>query len=834
MSERRRGTGWGYATLVGCAYTLGLVACSGKVGDESLKQADRALGVEEGSGTSESASSNAQSASSPAEAASGSAASASATAESGSGVVAGNGGVAVSTESALHTGADCEQLLEQFQANLLAQVQQRAEEARQQRQYYLPTPEVDTGVPVTSVDVAPISVGSNASSAASSGAIGFSGTTLQVPGVDEADFVKTEGDRIYLLHGPKLYVLRADSIDSTEILSSITIEGEAVDLFVHEGKVAVFSRLSGTVPGADASTYQYYYYYYPYYTKLTVLDAASGTPEVLRESYVEGNYASSRRHDAVVRAIVQQSSKAQLDYPNVVYVDFLGHPYSEEEVDLQVDLWVSLATDSILDSVIDDYLPSEFELANGALVKQALRCSDYLLPGAALTQAGSSSVVTLDLDAPTDPLRHTTVLGVAEGVYANTDVVLFTQTEYRYGAEQASAQTNIHRFDIDGVNTTYSASGTFSGYIQGQFSLDELDGVIRVSTTENTFLTAPLPVEGDAAVPVPPPVSRVLTLGKDGNRLVELGRTPDFGANEQVYATRFLGDRGYVVTYRQIDPLFVVDLADPAAPKIAGALHLPGYSNFLYPMPDHHLLAIGQEADSNGLELGLALKIFDVRDANAPSLAHSYTFADQGYTEASYNPRAFSFNADQDLVSFPFQNYVTGQTTLEVLSVSATDGIVRLGGIVPESRDLSLRECLILQGYPDDPSYLESLVSDPETLAYYTENCRYYGTASARRGLFHGSDDDVYAISTLNVAAYALDGLDGPPSSKVDLPATYPYYYYSSGPSIPIESSGAGGGASTGEAGSGSGLGTSEPPLQDPELGAPSELAPGAGGAASE
>jgi hypothetical protein len=124
--------------------------------------------------------------------------------------------------------------------------------------------------------------------------------------------------------------------------------------------------------------------------------------------------------------------------------------------------------------------------------------------------------------------------------------------------------------------------------------------VIGVPTTESNWGVAiPLPTVdegaaiagagGGVAFPAPPagPVSRVLTLGQRGKRLVELGRSPDFGANEQVYATRFLGDRAYVVTFRQIDPLFVIDRADPSAPKIAGELQLQGFSNFLYALPDH-------------------------------------------------------------------------------------------------------------------------------------------------------------------------------------------------------------------------------------------------------
>jgi uncharacterized secreted protein with C-terminal beta-propeller domain len=806
MSDLRWRTRWvGRASVLGWAYVLGLGACAGKVEDEAVTR--RAANLESDTGSS---------------------------------------------EAALTSGANCERLLAHFQAELLEQVSERAEQARHGGAYYGGTPLLtgafDAATASPSPAGAPLSEQALASGAAGNGS--FSDTTVQVPGVDEADFVKADGDRIYLLHGPSLYVLGAGSAHATEILGTLPIEGEAAELFVRDGKVVVFSRISGALPGADQSNNPYYYYYYPTYTKLTVVDVSAASPQVLRESYVEGSYISSRRHDGAVRAIVQQQSRAQLDYPNVSYVDFLGHPYSQHEIDLQVDLWVSLATDTIADSVIEDYLPSELERVNGALSKQPLRCGDYWLPGPGLTQAGATSLVTLDLDEVDDPLRYTTVLGYADRVYANDSALLLTQTDYRYyTGEQTSLQTNIHRFDLDGVGSQYTASGSFSGYVQSQFSLDELDGVIRVSTTESSRgIAVPLPVEigagGGAAQPAATaaPVSRILTLGTRGHDLVELGRSPDFGSSEQIYATRFLGDRGYVVTFRQVDPLFVVDLADPTNPIVAGELQLQGYSNFLYPLPDHHLLAIGQDADANGFVQGLAMQIFDVRDPSAPSLAHKYTFPTEGGSDASYDHRAISFHRDQSLVALPFQNYVTGQSTLEVFHVSNSDGFTRLGGAQPPARELSLQECLLLMGYPDDPYYVQEFSSDPDTYSYIFEQCRYTGQPTLRRGLFRG--DDIYAVSTLNVTAFALDQLDGPPLSQVDLPPAYPSYYPYYGGGVSAGTAGAAGSTgmagsagsagSAGVAGTAGAAGAGSLPPEDGSGGAAGAAMTGAGGAPFE
>jgi hypothetical protein len=388
------------------------------------------------------------------------------------------------------------------------------------------------------------------------------------------------------------------------------------------------------------------------------------------------------------------------------------------------------------------------------------------------------------------------VLGAAERVYANEDVFLIAQTDLRYYTGQLQQlSTNIHRFELAGADTSYTASGSFTGYVQSQFSMDELDGVIRVSTTEADFAIArplediappvagdiaPLPADDLVALPPPPPpeprgpVSRVVTLGTRGQRLVELGRTPDFGQGEQIYATRFLGDRGYVVTFRQIDPLFVLDLSDPSQPRIAGELKIPGFSNFLYPLPDNHLLAVGQDADERGVTLGFALKIFDVRDADQPSLAHQYTFIEPGYSDAASDHRAISFHPDEDLISFPFYNYQTGRSSLEVFRASTGDGFSRLGSIGGSPREISLEDCLVLMGYPNDPVFREELALNPDYADYLRSQCGYYNQPTFRRGLFRG--EDLYAISSLDVAAYSLDALSGAPLSQAQLPPAYPYY----------------------------------------------------------
>jgi beta propeller domain-containing protein len=566
--------------------------------------------------------------------------------------------------------------------------------------------------------------------------------------------------------------------NATEVLGSVTLEGEPTDLLVRHGEVVVFSRVYGPLPGTDAPLGPYYYYY-PSYTKLTVLDATSATPQVIRESYVEGDYTGARREQGVVRAVVSQTSKAQLDYPSVTYTDIFGHPRSQAEIDAQVDLWALLATEDIEDSIIEDYLPARYERVGGELVQQALDCGSYYRPGAGLTQAGATSVVALDLDAPAAPLAGVTLLGYADYVYVDQEALILRQTDYGSSTGAVSIiKTNVHLFDLDGVDATYAASGSLGGYVSGQYALDQSGGVIRALTTEDVYDTLPSGAE-EGAVEYLGSASRVVALGNDGGVLTEIGRTPDFGLNTYVNASRFVGDRGYLLSYGVAgiaSVLSTLDLSDPTALAVTGSTEVTGYVNLLVPLPNDQLLGLGQSADAIG---GLELQLFDVANASAPAATHSYAYTEPGYSEALYDARALTLHSHQNLLSFPLQSYDTGVTSLEVFRLSATDGFSKVGSVIPEAPELTLVECLTLLGLPTDPAFVEPIEQDPALAESYLASCRSYNPTTVRRGLFR--DDYVYSISNVNVAAYSLDTLSGPPLSRVDLPS--PYYSYP----IPID-----------------------------------------------
>jgi uncharacterized secreted protein with C-terminal beta-propeller domain len=168
--------------------------------------------------------------------------------------------------------------------------------------------------------------------------------------------------------------------------------------------------------------------------------------------------------------------------------------------------------------------------------------------------------------------------------------------------------------------------------------------------------------------------------------VLPVGELRGLAPGETIYSTRFLGDRGYMVTFRQVDPLFVFDLADPAEPTLLGELKIPGFSEYMHPLEDDlHLLTIGFDGTDDGQITGLALQIFDVTDPTDPKLSHKQVISEQwsGWSEALYNHKAFTLY--RDVLAIPFEGYddVNGVygSALRLFRVSSSEGITELGSI---------------------------------------------------------------------------------------------------------------------------------------------------------
>ena len=255
-----------------------------------------------------------------------------------------------------------------------------------------------------------------------------------------------------------------------------------------------------------------------------------------------------------------------------------------------------------------DFVPYRFKRDGGAVTTLDAQCDGYWVPTAGSSEYGLTQVETFDLADASSAVRETAIVGAVQTVYANASTMVLAgqsfDTSRFVGALPATEEfmvntTYLHRFDLDQDPNaaTYTGSATIPGSLIDQFAIDEKDGVLRVAT-HVSLSTGDEWSETNA----------LYTVSGAQGALSIAGRVEGVAPNEQMYSARFVGNRGYFVTFEQVDPLFVFDLSNPAAPKLQGELTIPGFSEYMHPIDDGHLLTIG--VDDGGW--GLAIQILSL------------------------------------------------------------------------------------------------------------------------------------------------------------------------------------------------------------------------------
>lgn len=562
-------------------------------------------------------------------------------------------------------------------------------------------------------------------------------TNTQVEGVDEADIVKTDGNFLYVLHGQQLEIINAWPVSELTSQASVAIEGHPLEMFLADDHIVVYSRVDAQ-PVYDAagveppvSNYGYGYgdsYYMPSLTKITVLGLDDGGgATVAKEHYFEGDYTSSRRIDNRVRTVIGGYGYGlALDYSP----DYWGSPmgYWGSDTDKLMSAYESLRFKNlaiIAGSDLDDYLAQSFQRKDGEMVVDAPSCEGFYVPTKGSTAEGFTTIHAMDLGALDQDPVTTSVIGSTDTVYSSKDAMYVAAQGWHFmggmtagfgGLSGSASNTHIHKFDIatDPAVPTHVASTTIPGRIHDQFSLDEHDGVLRVAVTQDLVAANTWGATSNA----------LYTFDAE---LGAIGQVDGLAPNEQIYSARFVGDRGYVVTFRQVDPLFVFDLSDPHNPTKLGELKIPGFSTYMHPIEDgKYLLTVGHDGTDQGQILEPALQIFDVTDPTKPTLVHKETLPD-GWSEAESNHKAFTYYNGMLAIPFSSWNGSSAVSTLELFSIDVVDGIHKLASI--------------------DHAHLYGDVSQQQ---YY---CGYYGHG-VRRGVF--IDDYIYSISSGGVVVNEL------------------------------------------------------------------------------
>jgi uncharacterized secreted protein with C-terminal beta-propeller domain len=466
----------------------------------------------------------------------------------------------------------------------------------------------------------------------------YSSTNVQVDGVDEADLIKNDGEHIYLVDASGLNILNAWPPTQVHSLSRTEIEGSPMSLFFDGlDTVVVFSQLWGEsarpVSGGEFSVGDVAW---DSSTKITVLDVSDrAAPVVEREIYAQGDLRASRRVG---------------DRVHVVLTDYL---YDRWEPQGSYNNYLYAQRQALKNIGAGEWIPNLSDhrrSGEGWTVTSgdATRCTDVYKPSnrTDLQFTTVLSFVPADVDSE---LQTVGVIARADTVYATADSLYFGMSEYESGpfpSLDGSLDSSLHKFRLTDDGPVYTASGKVPGTMLNQFSMDEHDGFLRIATTDWS----------DERVS-----NSVHVLEQQGTTLDVVGSVTGIEPDESIYAARFDGDRGYIVTFRQIDPLFTFDLSDPRDPKLVGSLEVTGFSNYLHPFGDDRLLAVGEEITAQGSVEGLQVSVFDVSDFADPRLEDRTVVLGQGWSEAQYDHHAFTFYEPEHTLALPIQRWGTDE-----------------------------------------------------------------------------------------------------------------------------------------------------------------------------
>lgn len=565
---------------------------------------------------------------------------------------------------------------------------------------------------------------------------GETGTNIQEAGVDEPDIVKTNGSLALAVARGNLQVVDLTGAQP-ELASTLPLPGGwGQELLLDGNRLLVLARADGfhrplpTVErGAARGTSLPAPAGGPTST-LSLVDLSDpATPVVESTLTLDGDYRSARMMDGVARIVIHSSP---------VYLPFT----SPETGGLRAEREATERNrDVIRSSAVEDWLPwSVVEDGRGRVVSEGplLDCDRVRHPQE-FSGLATLSVLTVDLDGPLEPAGGTAVVADGETVYASTDrlyVATSTWGSWRPLPAGASAPndvtTEIHAFDVsDPTTASFIASGSVPGHLLNQYAMSARDGYLRVAVTEQPEWW---PGGGGEASE-----SAVLVIAEDDDGLVEVGRVGGLGRTERIYAVRYLDDLAVVVTFRQTDPLYVLDLSDPRAPRLEGELKIPGFSSYLHPVGDDLLLGIGQDADEEGMVLGVQASLFDLSDRNAPERLAQLTFG-TGFSEVEHNPRAFLHWPATGLTVVPLEIWEYDETTQKDSGFSGAVAFSLDGRELRE--DARLTHAALGRAEPPEDAALEPFRGWSEPI---------------RRALV--VDDVLYTMSERGLAAHDLETL---------------------------------------------------------------------------
>jgi uncharacterized secreted protein with C-terminal beta-propeller domain len=515
--------------------------------------------------------------------------------------------------------------------------------------------QADTGLNGAPIPMPSADAGENAKialSQTSAGAAGYSRTNVQVPGVDEGDIVKTDGQYIYVLRNSELIVFKADGASTARVSSLKIGSGDSgvkpmpYDQKAPENTVSVSEYASDLyVSGDTAAVITSYNSFMPY------TEDDSGK-EIAKPVNTNKQIAKVYMVDISDRSA--PSVKTELGQDGTVLTSRL--------IGSTLYLISNYYVYNIKESDSGTFVPRLYAGSGGAAV--SFKCI-AIMPD--LNSAAYTVVCAYDLGKGALTANQS-ILGGGTTVYMNEDTLYVastvnkqtagnehTESVYTVVDYTSASVTDIASFSLPAL--TAKASGSVAGSLYGQFALDEYGGNLRVVTT--TFSQSWSEYTDKAMGFVnykwkePSSANTLTVLGGD---LSVIGSMGDLAPKEQVYSVRFDGPTAYIVTFRQVDPLFAVDLTDPKNPTVKSALKIPGFSEYLHVYGDGRLFGLGMDADeSTGRTSGMKLTMFDTTNPDDVRVKNSLKL-DTDWSTALYNHKAILISPEKGIIAFPADN----------------------------------------------------------------------------------------------------------------------------------------------------------------------------------
>ncbi|MBU4175181.1 MAG: beta-propeller domain-containing protein [Actinobacteria bacterium] len=544
--------------------------------------------------------------------------------------------------------------------------------------------------------------------------IEHSTTNVQVSGVDEADIVKNDGEFIYTISNNSVVILAAYPPGEARVISTIKFDEycSPAEMFLKGDRLVVIGSVYGThidyaqdVRPPEGNV-----------TFVKVFDVKDKEdPRLVRTVEYEGSYSTSRRIEDDVH-VVLTTYPYYVHRKNVQPEDIIPDFRDVEPGDGQEEF-----------TPVCDWRDVEYTNAE--------RCSSFL------------TVLSLSMDGNAGDLGKRVIAGQSEDVYASPENLYVASTDWSYPQHEeffegpTESSTTVYKFGFDGASTRFLVAAAVPGTVLNQFSMDEADGYFRIATTRGHLSRG----GSDSS-------NNVYILDPD---MKMTGRLEGLAPGESIYSARFMGDRAYLVTFKKVDPLFVLDLSDPASPRVLGALKIPGYSDYLHPYDENHIIGLGKDAvAAESAEgdfawyQGIKMAIFDVTDVANPREMYKTAIGDRGTDSyALHDHKAFLFDREKNLLVLPV-------LLAELTPEQKTS---------PDRQDNDYGEPTFQGAYVYDVSLgggfnLKGRITHAGSASELAETDYYYGSSEAvKRSLYIG--DSLYTVSDAKVKINRLPDL---------------------------------------------------------------------------